>query len=72
MVVSCFVRTDQARGGRQPGNDRELIQRELLGASIMTRYNNKCYRIDDIDFDATPRSTFEHFGQQTSYADYYK
>ncbi len=45
----------------------------LLGKSIITRYNNKSYRIDDIDFESNPSNTFttEH-GQTYTFVDYYK
>jgi len=49
------------------------VQKALLGAVILTRYNNKCYRIDDIDWDMSPSSTFvDHNGQEKSFMDYYK
>lgn len=34
----------------------------LCGSTIITHYNNKTYRIDDIDFSMTPLSTFDHHG----------
>ena len=27
-------------------------QKALIGSIVLTRYNNRCYKIDDIDFDA--------------------
>lgn len=39
---------------------------------VITRYNNKTYRIDDIAYDKNPSNTFEHGGVATSYIDYYK
>ena len=36
--------------------NRDQIKKKLLGSVIMTKYNRKTYRIDDIDFDANPRS----------------
>lgn len=45
----------------------------LLGTTVLTDYNNRTYRIDDILFDKSPRDTFESAdGQQISYIDYYK
>lgn len=44
----------------------------LLGAVVLTRYNNKTYRIDDIDFDRSPTDTFECRGKPISYLEYYK
>lgn len=42
------------------------------GAVILTRYNNKTYRIDDILFDQNPTMTFMANGQPISYVQYYK
>ena len=35
------------------------MEKALIGAIVMTRYNNKTYRIDTIDWDMHPTSTFE-------------
>jgi len=52
---------------------RAAVQKALLGAVILTRYNNKCYRVDDIDWEMTPSSTFtDHNGVEKSFIDYYK
>ncbi|CAL1531948.1 unnamed protein product [Lymnaea stagnalis] len=45
--------------------------KELVGQIVMTRYNNKTYRIDDIDFNSTASSTFEKNGEVISFQDYY-
>lgn len=34
----------------------------LCGSTIITHYNRKTYRIDDIDFSMTPLSTFDQHG----------
>lgn len=36
------------------------------------RYNNKTYRVDDIDWEANPESTFSTKQGDVSYVDYYK
>lgn len=49
------------------------VRAALLGAVVMTRYNNKTYRIDDIDFNKNPLSTF-HLRKEDrdiSYMEYY-
>jgi aubergine-like protein len=43
------------RGG---GKYRDVVQKSLIGVVVLTRYNNKTYRVDDIDWDQSPRSTF--------------
>ena len=40
-------------------DDRDTINRELQGTTIMTRYNKTLYRIDAIDWDKSPKSTFK-------------
>jgi len=30
----------------------------LVGKIVLTRYNNMCYKIDDISWDESPLSTF--------------
>ena len=43
------------------------------GSIILTKYNNKCYRIDDFDFKQSPSSTFENSkGQTITFLEYYK
>ncbi len=44
----------------------------LIGLSVLTRYNNKMYRIDEILFDKNPMSTFDYQGSPIAFADYYK
>ena len=39
-------------------NFRDAVQKSLIGVVILTRYNNKTYRVDDIDWNQSPRSTF--------------
>lgn len=55
-------------------NFREVAQSELKGKLCVTSYNNQIYRIEDIAFDRTPRSTFrdEKQDKEVSFVDYYK
>jgi len=39
--------------------NKDEINRELGGTTIMTRYNKALYRIDKVDFSKSPRSTFK-------------
>lgn len=56
--------------------DRERFQddarRELNGAIVLTGYNNKTYRIDDIDFDHDPKMEFDRKGTKITLSAYYK
>lgn len=47
---------------------------ELEGKIVMTHYNKKTYRIDDIDFEMNPRSTFNlrKENRDVSYMEYYQ
>merc|ERR1719494_1283152 len=48
-------------------------QKALLGAIVMTRYNNLTYKVDEIDFTQNCLSTFvDHNGVERSFVDYYK
>nr|XP_029711242.1 protein argonaute-3-like [Aedes albopictus]XP_029711247.1 protein argonaute-3-like [Aedes albopictus]XP_029711472.1 protein argonaute-3 [Aedes albopictus] len=55
-----------------PQDYKNMATKSLLGAVILTRYNNKTYRIDDILFDQNPTMTFEANGKPISYVQYYK
>ncbi|KAM6944761.1 piwi-like protein 1 [Lycodopsis pacificus] len=56
------------------GNQRfpELCAKELVGLIVLTKYNNKTYRIDDIAWDHTPINTFTKGDKDISFTDYYK
>jgi len=48
-------------------------KKALLGAVVLTRYNNKCYRVDDVDFDQNCLTTFPyHNGEDKTFFDYYQ
>ena len=48
------------------------IEFNIQGAVILTRYNNRTYRIDDIAFDKTPKTTFDADGKEIMIKDYFK
>lgn len=58
----------------QHGANYELPLRDaILGAVVMTGYNNRTYRIDDIDFNASPVKSFQlKDGKSITYIDYYQ
>ncbi len=52
---------------------REEFERDIIGAIVLTGYNNRTYRIVAIDWDKSPTSTFANReGQQQRILDYYK
>lgn len=48
------------------------VSKLLVGSIVLTRYNNKTYRVDDIEWEMRPSNTFEkHGGQMITYKQYY-
>jgi len=41
------------------GDPKRAIVSELLNKTVFCEYNNKTYKIDDVDFDNNPESTFQ-------------
>jgi aubergine-like protein len=54
--------------------DERRVREELTGRTVMTLYNNRVYKIDEIDFSKNPRHTFfcdmHNKNKEMSYADY--
>lgn len=60
---------------RQCGRDDDFQSRfenEVLGLVVLTDYNNKTYKITDIDFNASPSDTFETKNGPITFIQYYK
>ena len=58
---------------RSSSHFKENCVKELVGSVVLTRYNNKNYRIDDIAWNITPTSSFTNSkGESVSFVDYYK
>lgn len=51
---------------------QEQAKKAIIGCIVITRYNNRTYRIDDIDFDSSPLSTFKQGDRMVTYKEYYK
>ncbi|KAM9215701.1 piwi-like protein 2 [Leptosomus discolor] len=46
--------------------------KQLVGSVVITRYNNRTYRVDDIDWSKTPRDSFTlASGEEITFLDYY-
>ncbi|XP_019381037.1 PREDICTED: piwi-like protein 4 isoform X1 [Gavialis gangeticus] len=66
FMTDLYTRCDRARF-------TETCEKELIGLIVLTRYNNKTYRIDDINWSVKPTDTFpKRDGTDISYVDYYK
>ncbi|XP_055839653.1 protein piwi [Episyrphus balteatus] len=50
---------------------QENFKKHVLGLTVLTDYNNKTYRINDIDFAANPKKTFKCKEKDMSFIDYY-
>ena len=84
MLLCCEVshkvlRTDtvydqiQDIARRDGTNYRRSCEKALLGTICLTKYNNRTYKIDDVDFDQNPLSTFINcHGQEESFVSYYQ
>lgn len=64
IAASCKQHSNQ--------NFKDLVQKSLLGAVVLTSYNNKTYTIHDIDFNQTPLNTFKTKDGEVTYVQYYK
>lgn len=53
-------------------NFQNNFKQKALGLTVLTEYTNKTYRIDDIEFDKTPLSTFDQKGVPKTLEQYYK
>jgi aubergine-like protein len=67
---------DVIKGTRSGGNTKENIAKELHGRGVMTTYNRKVYRIEEVSYDHSPKDTFvlkeRKMTREVSYVDYYK
>ncbi|KAG6934493.1 piwi like RNA-mediated protein silencing 2 [Chelydra serpentina] len=53
-------------------NFQDECTKQLIGNIVITRYNNHTYRIDDIDWNKTPKDSFTMSdGKEITFIDYY-
>ncbi|XP_019949653.2 piwi-like protein 2 [Paralichthys olivaceus] len=53
-------------------NFQDECTKELIGSIVITRYNNRTYRIDGIEWNKSPRDTFTLMdGTKTTFVEYY-
>lgn len=54
-------------------NFQDECTKELLGSIVITRYNNRTYRVDAIEWNKSPKDTFTLMdGTNTTFAEYYE
>jgi aubergine len=57
---------------RSGGDWQQKFMDQVLGLIVLTDYNNRTYRVDDVDFNVSPMSTFTVRGAgEITYAEYY-
>uniref|UniRef100_A0A672J391 Piwi-like RNA-mediated gene silencing 2 n=1 Tax=Salarias fasciatus TaxID=181472 RepID=A0A672J391_SALFA len=53
-------------------NFKDECTKELVGFIVITRYNNRTYRIDNIEWNKSPKDTFTLMdGSKTTFVEYY-
>lgn len=56
-----------------PENYKQMVINAVIGQTVLTRYNNRTYRIDDINWNASPSSSFSgHENKQITFMEYYR
>ena len=56
----------------QPTNYKDAFAKEMIGSTVLTDYNNKTYKIADVDYQQTSASTFlSKGGAEESFISYY-
>ncbi len=53
------------------GDYQEFARKELINKLVLTRYDNRTQRIDNIDFELTPSTFIINNDSQISLVDYY-
>nr|CAD7392146.1 unnamed protein product [Timema cristinae] len=69
---ACFFTHRREYVSKYPTNFKDELFKAVIGQSVLTRYNNKLYRVDDLMWNKTPADTFEKHGKLTTFAEYYK
>uniref|UniRef100_A0A182LZC8 Uncharacterized protein n=1 Tax=Anopheles culicifacies TaxID=139723 RepID=A0A182LZC8_9DIPT len=70
-IDSCYKMLQNMQ--RQPGSYKDNFRRMMIGANVMSVYNQKMYRVCDVEYEITPMSTFPtKEGENITFVDYYK
>ncbi|OWF41593.1 piwi-like protein 1 [Mizuhopecten yessoensis] len=67
MMYALYNSTD-----RSGDSFYEKCTKKFVGSIVLTRYNNKTYRVDDIDWDIHPTSSFTRREGEITFKEYYK
>lgn len=68
---SCSVRNILYQHSKE--NFQDECAKELIGSIVITRYNNRTYRIDGIEWNKSPKDTVTLMdGTKTTFVEYYR
>lgn len=75
-VTHKVMRTDTVydlmqRTHREQRDFKTNFLTAVIGQTVLTAYNNNTYRVDDVDFEKTPKTTFDTKNGPISFVDYY-
>ena len=56
---------------KSPQEFKQNVAKLLVNGTVLTLYNKKCYKIEDIDWDQSPLSLFDKHGTSVEFKDYY-
>lgn len=57
---------------KNPRDFKRAVMNEIIGTSVLTRYNNRTYKVDDVDWENTPKFSFKKGDREMTLVDYYK
>lgn len=60
------------KSNRRGGDLAKQVEKQLRGQVVLTRYNNRTYRIDGIEWNMNPNSLFQYKNGKISYTEYYQ
>lgn len=63
---------DIQNSAKEGGDFKAAVKYALVGKLVVTGYNKFVYRIEDVDFDLSPESTFKRKLEDVTYVDYFK
>ena len=66
---SCYQILIKAHGS---ANFQSEFSKAVMGTTVLTDYNNKTYKVDDVDYKSSPSSTFDTKDGPVTFIDYYK
>ena len=74
-VTNRFIRHQTAFDAiKQCGGDKDKMNEELVGRSVVCLYNQRAYKVEAIEFGKSPKDTFKlkDSEEEKSFLDYYR